>query len=119
MSRFPFATQIDIEDSVIWASMEGKRTYMKSNTVRRFLSFMKQILPRIGPWRSAARSPSPVSELGVREAYRFWAATYATETATSSLDEDLARKMLRGLPQTRLLDAGCGIGRRIQMFRTL
>jgi malonyl-CoA O-methyltransferase len=35
------------------------------------------------------------------------------ETATSFLDDTLARNMLRDLPQTRLLDAGCGIGRRI------
>ena len=55
-----------------------------------------------------------VDELEVREAYRLWAPTYETETVTSSLDEDLSRTMLRGLPQTRLLDAGCGIGRRIQ-----
>jgi malonyl-CoA O-methyltransferase len=52
-------------------------------------------------------------ELDVREAYRLWAPTYAVETAISFLDEELARKMLRGLPRTRLLDAGCGIGRRI------
>jgi malonyl-CoA O-methyltransferase len=29
------------------------------------------------------------------------------------LDEELSQAMLRGLPQTKLLDAGCGIGRRI------
>ena len=63
---------------------------------------------------SLTRRCPVVDELGVREAYRLWASTYATETVTSSLDEELARAMLRGLPQTRLLDAGCGIGRRIQ-----
>jgi malonyl-CoA O-methyltransferase len=52
-------------------------------------------------------------ELDVREAYRLWAPTYAVETAISFLDEKLAREMLSGLPRTRLLDAGCGIGRRI------
>ena len=54
-----------------------------------------------------------MSELDVREAYRLWAPTYAAETATSFLDEELAQQMLRGLPRTRLLDAGCGVGRRI------
>jgi malonyl-CoA O-methyltransferase len=63
---------------------------------------------------SVIRRYPVVDELGVREAYRLWAPTYETETVTSSLDEDLSRTMLRGLPQTRLLDAGCGIGRRIQ-----
>lgn len=55
-----------------------------------------------------------IGELGVREAYRLWAPTYALETAISFLDEELAQELLRGLPQTRLLDAGCGIGRRIK-----
>lgn len=54
-----------------------------------------------------------MNELDVREAYRLCAPTYAAETATSFLDKGLAREMLRGLPCTRLLDAGCGIGRRI------
>jgi malonyl-CoA O-methyltransferase len=54
-----------------------------------------------------------MSELDVREAYRLWAPTYAVETATSFLDEELAREMLVGLPHMQLLDAGCGIGRRI------
>jgi malonyl-CoA O-methyltransferase len=52
-------------------------------------------------------------DLNVRDAYRLWAPTYAVETATSTLDEQLAQEMLRDLPRTRLLDAGCGIGRRI------
>jgi malonyl-CoA O-methyltransferase len=55
-----------------------------------------------------------MSELNAREAYRLWAPTYSAETAISFLDEELAREMLRGLPYTRLLDAGCGIGRRIE-----
>ncbi|HEV2708957.1 MAG TPA: class I SAM-dependent methyltransferase [Edaphobacter sp.] len=54
-----------------------------------------------------------ISKLNAHEAYRLWAPTYASETATSFLDEELAQEMLSGLPQTRLLDAGCGIGRRI------
>jgi malonyl-CoA O-methyltransferase len=54
-----------------------------------------------------------VGELDVRAAYRQWAPGYAAETSTSFLDDELAREMLQGLPQTRLLDAGCGVGRRI------
>jgi malonyl-CoA O-methyltransferase len=80
--------------------MQGLRTLIKRNLVR------------TGLW-PAAIERSAVSELGVREGYRLWAPTYSAETATSSLDEELAREMLRGLPDGRLLDAGCGIGRRI------
>jgi SAM-dependent methyltransferase len=76
--------------------------------LKRVVSEKQHLLPSL-----IRRSPV-VDELGVREAYRLWASTYATETVTSSLDEELARTMLLGLPQTRLLDAGCGIGRRIE-----
>ena len=54
-----------------------------------------------------------IQDLSVNDAYRVWAPTYAVETAVSALDEELARELLWGLPRTRLLDAGCGIGRRI------
>lgn len=54
-----------------------------------------------------------VPALDAREAYRRWAPTYVAETATSFLDEELAKQMLSGLPHSRLLDAGCGVGRRI------
>ena len=52
--------------------------------------------------------------MGPREGYRLWAPKYSAETATSHLDDELARGMLQGLPQERLLDAGCGVGRRIR-----
>ena len=55
-----------------------------------------------------------VEVMSVRDGYRLWASTYAAETAASALDEQLAQQMLKGLPHTRLLDAGCGIGKRIQ-----
>ncbi len=55
-----------------------------------------------------------VSKVDAREGYRLWAPTYATETATSFLDDELAEEMLSGLPHTQLLDAGCGVGRRIR-----
>jgi len=59
------------------------------------------------------RKHTYIDSLDVYEAYRLWAAGYSDETATSFLDNELAHVMLDGLPQTRLLDAGCGIGRRI------
>jgi malonyl-CoA O-methyltransferase len=80
----------------------------------RFASLLKRVISEKHLSPSLIRRYPVVDELGVREAYRLWASTYATETVTSSVDEELARTMLRGLPQTRLLDAGCGIGRRIE-----
>jgi malonyl-CoA O-methyltransferase len=80
----------------------------------RFASLLKRVISEKHLSPSLIRRYPVGDELGVREAYRLWASTYATETVTSSLDEELARTMLRGLPQTRLLDAGCGIGRRIE-----
>ena len=80
----------------------------------RFRNMLMRVISEKHLSTSLIRRSPVVDELGVREAYRLWASTYATETVTSFLDEELARTMLRGLPQTRLLDAGCGIGRRIQ-----
>jgi malonyl-CoA O-methyltransferase len=74
---------------------------------------MKRTLTRTGLWPSANKGPVAMSKLDAREAYRLWAPTYSTETATSFLDEELAQEMLDGLPRTQLIDAGCGIGRRI------
>ena len=54
-----------------------------------------------------------MTTLDAREAYRLWAPTYAAETAISVLDEELARALLPPLEGKRLLDAGCGTGRRI------
>ena len=70
-------------------------------------------LVRAGLWPTHFRRRVVADEMTAREAYRLWAPTYAAETATSFLDEELAQEMLRGLPHARLLDAGCGIGRRI------
>jgi SAM-dependent methyltransferase len=55
-----------------------------------------------------------VSVLSARDGYRLWAPTYQAETAISFLDEQLATEMLDGLPRERLLDAGCGTGRRLK-----
>lgn len=67
-----------------------------------------------GRWPLRRGQPPVVDELDVRSGYRLWAPTYISETATSALDDELAREMLAGLSQSRLLDAGCGIGRRIR-----
>lgn len=47
------------------------------------------------------------------EAYRIWAPTYAEETVISTLDEALASELSPPLEGQRLLDAGCGTGRRL------
>lgn len=51
------------------------------------------------------------------EAYRLWAPTYSEETAISFLDEEFAFELSPPLEGKRLLDAGCGTGRR-SMNRT-
>lgn len=55
-----------------------------------------------------------MNRLDVRQAYRLWAPTYIDETLPRHLDNELAAAMQQGLPQTRLLDAGCGSGGRIR-----
>jgi malonyl-CoA O-methyltransferase len=50
--------------------------------------------------------------LPARAAYRLWAASYEAETAVSLLDDDLAAR-LSPPGAGRLLDAGCGTGRRL------
>jgi SAM-dependent methyltransferase len=81
--------------------------------MKSFLSLVKSKIGA-GGLLPVARKGVAVSILDAREGYRLWAPTYASETATSSLDDEMARSMLRGLPCTQLLDAGCGVGRRIQ-----
>jgi ubiquinone/menaquinone biosynthesis C-methylase UbiE len=49
------------------------------------------------------------------EAYRLWAPTYSEETAISFLDQELAAELSPPLEGRRLLDAGCGTGRRLAM----
>lgn len=55
-----------------------------------------------------------MTTLGVRDAYRLWAPTYADETAISFLEAELAADLTPPLAGLRLLDAGCGTGRRLQ-----
>ena len=75
---------------------------------------IKHSFARISRPLLADVKPVATRKLDAREAYRLWAPTYVVgETAISFLDDELARNMLRGLPSTTLLDAGCGTGRRI------
>jgi malonyl-CoA O-methyltransferase len=76
-------------------------------------SLVKGYLRKMGRLTLPSDRHAVMNTLDAREAYRLWAPTYAEETATSFLDEKLAQEMLDGLPQTTLLDAGSGIGRRI------
>lgn len=48
------------------------------------------------------------------EGYRLWAPTYSDETAISLLENQLVQKMTPSLEGQRLLDAGCGMGRRLR-----
>jgi len=58
-----------------------------------------------------------MTALAVREAYRLWAPTYSDETAISWLEEELVSAITPPLDGLRLLDAGCGTGRRVQGAR--
>jgi malonyl-CoA O-methyltransferase len=54
-----------------------------------------------------------ISVLSAREGYRLWAPSYADETAISFLEIELAAALTPPLEGLRLLDAGCGTGRRL------
>lgn len=51
--------------------------------------------------------------LTARDGYRLWAPSYAQETAISDLDTMLVDGLTPPLGGLRLLDAGCGTGRRL------
>lgn len=55
-----------------------------------------------------------MSALPVREGYRLWAPTYSAENAVSQLEASLVAEMTPPLAGLRLLDAGCGTGRRLR-----
>lgn len=52
--------------------------------------------------------------LSAREGYRLWAPSYSPETAISHLEAGLVAVMTPPLAGLRLLDAGCGTGRRLR-----
>ena len=54
-----------------------------------------------------------ISVLSPQEAYRLWAGSYADETAVSFLETELTADLTPPLADLRLLDAGCGTGRRL------
>lgn len=55
-----------------------------------------------------------MSALAPRDAYRVWAPFYSDETAISFLEDKLVAAMTPPLEGVRLLDAGCGTGRRMR-----
>jgi malonyl-CoA O-methyltransferase len=55
-----------------------------------------------------------MTALAPLEAYRRWAPTYARETAITVLDEALVAELGPSSIGKRLLDAGCGTGRRLR-----
>lgn len=52
--------------------------------------------------------------LNALEGYRLWAPVYSGETAISQLEDELVAELTPPLEGLRLLDAGCGTGRRLQ-----
>ena len=54
-----------------------------------------------------------MTALSARDGYRLWAPSYADETAISFLEAELAADLTPPLVGMRLLDAGCGTGRRL------
>jgi malonyl-CoA O-methyltransferase len=55
-----------------------------------------------------------VSTLPARQAYRLWADHYETETAVSFLEDRLVAEVGPPVAGRRLLEAGCGTGRRLR-----
>lgn len=51
--------------------------------------------------------------LDPRSAYRLWASSYSPENAISAVDDRVVRDLTPPLVGKRLLDAGCGTGRRL------
>jgi malonyl-CoA O-methyltransferase len=54
-----------------------------------------------------------ISKLNAGEAYALWASSYSDETAVSLLEDHLVRSLAPRLAGRRLLDVGCGTGRRM------
>lgn len=56
-----------------------------------------------------------VGRLTPREGYRRWAPLYDRETVVSALDDALAAAMAVDTSGRRLVDVGCGVGRRLRV----
>jgi malonyl-CoA O-methyltransferase len=54
-----------------------------------------------------------IPRLSAAEAYTLWAPTYSEETAVSLLEDQLVTAMCPPLAGLRLIDVGCGTGRRM------
>lgn len=54
-----------------------------------------------------------MTALSARDGYRRWAPHYARETAISLLEDQLVESIVPSLAGKRLLDVGCGTGRRL------
>jgi malonyl-CoA O-methyltransferase len=67
-----------------------------------------------GPPSLAGGAGMPAQTLAPREAYRLWAPVYEGETAVSFVDDQLVAALTPPLAGRRLLDAGCGTGRRLR-----
>lgn len=52
--------------------------------------------------------------VNARDGYRLWAPSYSDETAVSFLEDRLVSQLTPSLAGKRLLDAGCGTGRRLR-----
>jgi len=73
---------------------------------------------RVGDPRAAVvTTPDTSSVLPPAEAYRLWAATYGAENAVSDLERRAAEALTPPLARVRLLDVGCGTGRRLDEAR--
>lgn len=78
---------------------------MPFNTNRRFEASLVEERARQSPSRSI---------VGAAAGYRLWAPMYGRETAISYLENGLVAGLTPPLAGLRLLDAGCGTGRRLR-----
>jgi len=64
--------------------------------------------------RQAPSWSTEVDALSPRDAYRLWSPDYEEETAISWIEDRLVAGLTPPLGEARLLDAGCGTGRRLR-----
>lgn len=67
---------------------------------------------RPGETPVSSRAGEPMTAIPTSDGYRLWAPFYSDETAISYLEQRLVSSMTPPLAGLRLLDAGCGTGRR-------